>query len=88
MKDIVPTTYKGLMQLHSIRLLNTEVDRVIAMGVLRLMMTVETLNEDQLDYFNLLRDVIQKYERSVVSIKPVAGKEADDTNAITQTTTG
>ena len=62
LSDSVPTTYDGLMALHTIRPIHDEIEYDNAVKMADRLAGLETMTQDQQDYFDLLTDQIEKYD--------------------------
>lgn len=58
----LPQEYMKLMQLHAIRLIHDEIEYENALIMAEKLISREDLTKDQEDYFNLLCELIEKYE--------------------------
>lgn len=67
-KEKIPSTYNKLMALHAIRPLHDDVSYEKALEIFYALMKIENMNEDQSDYFDLLSEQIEKYERKNYSV--------------------
>ncbi len=58
----IPSQYSDLMSMYPVRRIHDEIDYENALNRVKSLLILDTLNQDQSDYLELLIDQIEKYE--------------------------